>query len=117
MGVSMSTVRALRKEDHDVVHLLERGLTRLPDGEILTTAKTEGRIILTFDLDFADLLAAGGYALPSVVIFRLRNQTPASVTPKLLSLVDERPQDLLAGAIVAVTDAGYRVRRLPVRPG
>jgi predicted nuclease of predicted toxin-antitoxin system len=34
-------------------------------------AGREQRIVLTFDLDFGDLLAAGAHALPSVVIFRL----------------------------------------------
>ena len=111
----MSTARALRQEGHEVTHLIEEGLQRLPDSEILKKARAEGRIILTFDLDFADLLAAGGYSLPSAVIFRLRDQTPAAVTPKLLRLLHERPEQLLAGAVVVITDAGYRVRRLPVR--
>ena len=114
MGVSMSTVLALRLDGHDVIHLLEEGLTRLPDPEILGKARAEGRIVLTFDLDFGDLLVAGGYSLPSAVIFRLRNQTPASVTPKLLNLLRDRGKALVEGAVVIVADAGYRVRRLPI---
>ena len=43
----------------------------MTDPEILRKARTEGRILLTHDLDFADLVAASGSALPSVVIFRL----------------------------------------------
>ena len=36
--------------------------------------------MLTFDLDFGDILAVARAEAPSVIIFRLRNQTPAAVT-------------------------------------
>lgn len=57
MGVSLSTVRAFRADGHDAVPLREEGLSRLPDAEILAKARREQRIVLTFDLDFGDLLA------------------------------------------------------------
>jgi predicted nuclease of predicted toxin-antitoxin system len=57
MGVSITTVEALRATDHDAVHLREEGLIRLPDPEIITKAAGEGRVVLTFDLDFGDILA------------------------------------------------------------
>jgi predicted nuclease of predicted toxin-antitoxin system len=57
MGVSLSTVRALRSDGHNAVHLREEGLNRLPDAEILEKARQEQRVILTFDLDLGDLLA------------------------------------------------------------
>jgi len=116
VGVSGATVRVLRELGHDAAHLVELGLERLSDAEILARAAREQRAVLTFDLDFGDLLAAGGGLLPSVITFRLRDQTPASVTPRLLQVIAERPGELLEGVVVSVEDAGYRVRRLPIRP-
>ncbi len=87
MGVSVSTVRRLRDHGHDAVHLREEGLGRLPDVAILEKAKQEGRVVLTFDLDFGDLLATGAHRLPSVVIFRLHDETPPSVTARLLQVI------------------------------
>lgn len=55
MGVSMSTVRSLRERGHNAVHLREEALHKLPDEKILEKARQEGRIVLTFDLDFGDL--------------------------------------------------------------
>jgi predicted nuclease of predicted toxin-antitoxin system len=78
MGVSMTTVRALRERGENAVHLREVGLRSLPDDQILTKAIDEDRILLTFDLDFGDLLAASGTKTPSVILFRMRNQTPAA---------------------------------------
>jgi len=53
MGVSTLTVKWLRNEGHDAVHLRELGLQRLPDEDILVKAREEGRIVLTMDLDLA----------------------------------------------------------------
>ena len=58
MGVSITTVEALRMARHDTVHLREESLIRLPDPEIVAKAAREGRPMLTFDLDFGDILAA-----------------------------------------------------------
>src|SRR5438046_6898248 len=69
MGVSLTTVEALRAADHDAVHLRDEGLIRLPDPQIAAKAVAEGRIVLTFDLDFGDILAAAHSGAPSVVIF------------------------------------------------
>ena len=115
MGVSMTTVDALRQAGEDVVHLRDEGLHRLPDNHILGKARREQRIVLTFDLDFGDLLAAGGAATPSVILFRLRNQTPAAVTPRLAQVLSACRADLDRGAIVIVEDERYRTRRLPIR--
>jgi predicted nuclease of predicted toxin-antitoxin system len=114
MGVSLSTVGALRTAGHDATHLREHGLHKLPDPEIFQKAAQEGRIVLTFDLDFSAIAARGGTALPSVIIFRLSNAAPASVNLRLFRLLAERAADLAAGAIVTVEDAGYRLRRLPL---
>ena len=57
MGISLLTVAWLRNAGYDIVHLREQGLQKLPDDEIVIKARTEGRIVLTVDLDFAQLLA------------------------------------------------------------
>jgi predicted nuclease of predicted toxin-antitoxin system len=87
MGVSITTVLALRDAAHDAIHLREVDLIRLPEAEIAAKAAREGRIVLTFDLDFGDILAAARGGAPSVIIFRLRNQTPDAVNPRLFRVI------------------------------
>jgi predicted nuclease of predicted toxin-antitoxin system len=115
MGVSLTTVEALRAAHHDAVHLRDEGLSRVTDAAIAAKAVAEGRIVLTFDLDFGDILAAAQSGTPSVVVFRLRNQTPA-VNPRLFRVIEDCAPELASGAIVIVEDGGFRVRRLPIRP-
>ena len=67
-GISLRTVEWLRELGHDVVHLRSRRLQKLPDNQILDLALVEQRIILTIDLDFAQLLAVSKQALPSVIL-------------------------------------------------
>lgn len=116
MGVSPVTVNALRQQGYDVVHLAEQGLERLPDPEILEKARQEERILLTFDLDFGELLAIAGTTLPSVVMFRLQNTTPSFATARLLETLAECEEVLEIGALITLEDNRYRLRRLPIDP-
>jgi predicted nuclease of predicted toxin-antitoxin system len=76
MGVSMTTVRALREVGHDAKHLREGGLMRMADPDIVAKARTEGRVVLTFDLDFGEIMPASGNEHPSVILFRLEPNAP-----------------------------------------
>jgi predicted nuclease of predicted toxin-antitoxin system len=111
----MSTAASLREAGHDAVHLRDQGLLKMEDRDILQKARTEDRIVLTFDLDLGDLLAASGDKLPSVIIFRLRNQTPSSVRPRLFQILSECETELNTGAVIVVEETRYRVRRLPIQ--
>jgi len=115
MGVSPVTIGKLRLMGYEAVHLVEERLERLPDAEICIKAKAENRIILTFDLDFAELLALSGDDLPSVVLFRLKNAHPNIVLEKLLSVLPVCAPALESGAIVTIQDNRYRLRRLPIQ--
>ena len=114
VGISITTVHFLRDQGHDIVHLREQGLQRLPDAEIMEKATEERRVVLTFDLDFSDLLALGIRNSPSVIIFRLHNETPASVNPRLEQVLARRHLELEQGALIIVENSRYRMRRLPI---
>ncbi|WP_017319094.1 DUF5615 family PIN-like protein [Mastigocladopsis repens] len=114
MGISLRTVAWLRDAGYDTVYLREEDLQRLPDDEILLKARTEGRIVLTVDLDFAQLLAVGGETLPSVILFRLGNENYETIHERLTKVLSQCRQDLETGAIVSVSNETFRVRRLPI---
>ncbi|NBD18226.1 MAG: hypothetical protein GVY04_19445 [Cyanobacteria bacterium] len=114
MGVSQTVVHWLQQAGHEALHLREEGLQRLADSSILEKAKEEKRIILTFDLDFSDLLAASSDSLPSVIIFRIDDATPNSVINKLRTVLGECGSSLEQGAIIIVENSRYRVRKLPI---
>jgi predicted nuclease of predicted toxin-antitoxin system len=99
---------------HDVVHVQDIGQGNATDTEILETARQLGRIVITQDRDFSNLLAGSGAATPSVIYLRLVNRRPANQAQAILTHLPAVRNDLLAGAIVVLTDMGCRVRPLPI---
>jgi predicted nuclease of predicted toxin-antitoxin system len=89
-------------------------MDRLPDSAILELARAERRVLLTHDLDTADLIAAGGETLPSVIVFRLRRMQPERVNHHLQAVINQHQESLERGAIVSVLERQARVRPLPI---
>ncbi len=114
MGISPKTVRFLHLLGYQAVHLHQEGLDRLSDTEILQLARRDGRILLTHDLDFGDLLAASKAEMPSVIIFRLRNMFPDHVNHYLRTIITSHAKDLEQGVIITVAEGGIRIRQLPI---
>jgi predicted nuclease of predicted toxin-antitoxin system len=113
-GISPKTVDYLRQRGHDAVHVRELLLQRAADRELVGQARAQSRILLTFDLDFGEMLALGILQQPSVVIFRLADERADSVNRRLEAVLSEQAEALASGALVLIEDARYRVRRLPI---
>lgn len=115
MGVAQRIVQWLRSEGHDAVHLSDEQLQRLPNGEIFIKAEAERRVLLTFDLDFGEIVALSGGHSVSVVLFRLHNTRTPHVMDRLKKVLQESAQALEDGVIIVVEEARHRVRRYPFR--
>lgn len=89
-------------------------MQRASDRQIIVRARESSSIIVTFDLDFGELLARGVLDKPSVIIFRLGDERPDAVNQRLSTVLAERVADLEAGALILVEDSRYRVRKLPI---
>src|SRR5712691_1641340 len=113
-GLSPVTVDFLIQLGHEAVHVRTLRMERAPDPDIVERARTDSSIVLTFDLDFGDILALGVLDKPSVIIFRLSDERPDSVNQRIAAVVSERSADLDSGALILVEDARYRVRKLPI---
>jgi predicted nuclease of predicted toxin-antitoxin system len=116
-GISPKTVEFLRKAGHDVAHVRDYGMQRAPDREVIERAQAESRVLLTFDLDFGEILALGVLRHPSVVLFRLAKETSAAVNLRLAAVLAAQSSALDGGALVLVEDSRYRLRKLPIVRG
>ena len=81
---------------------------------LIDRALADSSVVVTFDLDFGDILALGVLDKPSVIICRLTDQRADSVNPHLATALGERLSELESGALILVEDTRYRVRRLPI---
>jgi predicted nuclease of predicted toxin-antitoxin system len=114
MGVSPRTADHLNRLEHDAVHLRSRGLQLLADHEVVRLAELEGRTIVTFDLDYAWIIALERLAQPSVVLLRLESFTTDGVNAMLENLLSDFTAELQGGAILVVDSHRIRLRRLPI---
>jgi predicted nuclease of predicted toxin-antitoxin system len=114
MGVSWRVIEWLREGGHDAIHLRDEGLQRLPNGDIFQKGVAEQRIVLTFDLDFGEILAGSAGQLVSVVLFRLHDTRTEHVIDRLRTVLAQSSAELLSGAIVVVEEGRHRVRKLPI---
>jgi predicted nuclease of predicted toxin-antitoxin system len=112
--VSPDVTAWLRDEGYDAIHLREQGLYRLDDSAIFAKAGLEERILVTCDLDFAEIVALSGNRTVSVILFRLASMRPRRVIERLSRVLTESGPALGAGAVVVVEEARHRVRKLPI---
>ena len=113
-GVSPQTVEFLKQLGHDAVHVRTLGLQRTVDLELVERARADSSVVLTFDLDFGEILALGILDKPSVIIFRLADERADSVNQSLSTVLAERLAELQSGVLILVEDTRYRVRKLPI---
>jgi predicted nuclease of predicted toxin-antitoxin system len=113
MCVSPRVASWLRDHGHDAAHLDERGLARVDDGEVFRVAAEERRIVGTFDLDFAEILATGG-GKSSVIVLRLADVSVATMIRRPSEVLGKSSAELERGAILMVEAGRHRIRRLPI---
>jgi predicted nuclease of predicted toxin-antitoxin system len=114
MGVDIRVVKWLREKGHDASHLRDEGLHRMPNGEIFNKAISENRVILTFDLDFAEIVALSKGQKVSVVLFRLHDTRTSHLIKRLDTVLSESGEALNKGAVIVVEESRHRVRYLPI---
>jgi predicted nuclease of predicted toxin-antitoxin system len=112
--VSPKTVDFLKQLGHEAVHVRTLGLERAADRVLIDRALADSSVVVTFDLDFGDILALGVLDKPSVIICRLADERSESVNRHLSTVLAERLKELDAGALILIEDTRYRVRKLPI---
>jgi predicted nuclease of predicted toxin-antitoxin system len=113
-ALSPAVAAALRSAGHDAVHAVDYGMLQADDVEILLRARSEDRVIVSADTDFAMLLATTGAADPSFVLFKHPTRSPHSQVRELLASLGAVEEALKEGSIVVLEESRLRIRRLPI---
>ena len=103
-------VELLASAGHDAVTVGGQRMVGQPDRNVAMVCKREGRVVVTLDLDFADIRTypPGDYA--GIIVLRLaRLDKPRvlSVLQRLLPVLESEP---LLGKLWIVEEASVRVR-------
>jgi predicted nuclease of predicted toxin-antitoxin system len=102
---------------HDAIHTRDIGLSRASDVDVLARTKLDGRVLITADTDFGELLARSGDDAPSVLLLRRHDRRRAEAVAELiLANLDAIESDLTSGALVVFDGDRIRIRTLPINP-
>lgn len=114
MHISPGTVEFLRGLGHDVRRVNEVLSATASDQVIVACALEQGRVILTQDLDFTDIIALSGATAPSLISLRLSISRVERVNEALRRVLPEVEEEVRRGAIITVKDGSIKRRWLPV---
>jgi predicted nuclease of predicted toxin-antitoxin system len=115
INLSPSWIERLARHGFEAVHWSTIGAATAPDVEILTFANEHHFVVITNDLDFSALLAAGVLDGPSVVQIRSQDLLSDVVVSIVAKALDGHREDIERGALLSIDEAGTRVRVLPLR--
>ncbi|MBI4337620.1 MAG: DUF5615 family PIN-like protein [Chloroflexi bacterium] len=106
-----AVVRALRSAGHEVVAVAEIA-PRSEDTEVIELAAREGRLLLTEDKDFGQLVYAHPHPNAGVILLRFPARAHSRLPEVVVDLVGKRA-DQLVGHFVVVGPGRVRIRPRP----
>jgi predicted nuclease of predicted toxin-antitoxin system len=95
----------------DVLTAADEDLLSRPDVEVAAGAAREGRILLSLDIEFADLRQHPPGSHPGIVLFRPASLGPLSVNRFVERFARSTDLSALSGCVAVVEPQGIRIRR------
>lgn len=112
--VDAGLVAHLRSTGHDVVYMAEVA-PAANDKDVMLRAQADGRVLVTDDKDFGDLVFRRGRSVPGVVLLRIDPSMHELRGARLDAAITRFGEHLL-GRYAIVEAARFRTRPLPQRP-
>lgn len=116
MNLSPDWIPSLSEQGWEACHWSSGGRHDAPDTDLLSWARENGRIVITQDLDFSQLLFTTADAGPSVVLVRMKDEFDLAGRLHVFSSISLAKDALLAGALLIISGNRARLRMLPHDP-
>ena len=95
---------------HDAVTVTEQGMAGHVDTDVATVCAAENRVLVTLDMDFADIRAYPPERYPGLVVLRLGTQGPRHQAEVVSRFLRQVHGSSLQGQLWIVEDARVRIR-------
>jgi len=115
MNLSPSWIDRLAQHGFEAIHWSAIGAATAPDDEILAWARQHNLVVVTNDLDFSAILAAGAIDGPSVVQVRTQDLLSDGAVSIVAKALEAHREDIERGALLSIDEGGTRVRMLPLK--
>jgi predicted nuclease of predicted toxin-antitoxin system len=81
------------------------------DDKILAAAKREKRILVTFDLDFSNIINYPPGSHPGIIVVRLDVPSKKTIVQAIVQFVKTAKLEDIARSLVILEDKNYRIRK------
>ena len=100
----------LRANDYDVMTVAEQNLSGTDDPNLMTICQQEQRILITLDLDFADIRNYSPSQIPGAIVLRLKKQDKFHILEVVQRIMRLFSEDALKHRLWIVNEKGIRIR-------
>lgn len=109
-NVSRQVVEKLRAEGHDVIAVAQSGQGS-SDKRVVEMAHADGRVLITEDRDFGELIVRQRFGIAGVMLLELDRLTNSAEVDRVADVVSAHAGKLL-GNLMVVEPARLRLRQL-----
>jgi predicted nuclease of predicted toxin-antitoxin system len=109
-NLPIEVTELLRQHQHDALSVPEQQLAGQGDPQVAPVCRTEGRAIITLDLDFADIRAYPPEDYGGIVVLRPAVQNVSSLVRMMNRVLPLLGREPLEGCIWIVDDHRVRIR-------
>jgi predicted nuclease of predicted toxin-antitoxin system len=102
----------LRDLGHDVMNVYGQGLQSCTDPEVLAACQGEGKVLLSLDLDFSNILVYPPARYAGLIVLRLHKPGPRAVLSLLRRVVPHLGTVPVAGRLWIADEHRIRVRQV-----
>ncbi len=102
--------RLFTESGHDAVTVLDEGMGGATDSDVALVCLAEERVLVTQDVDFADIRMYPPGEYPGIVVFRLTSRTRDDLLEVGTRLIETLSRSLPRGQLWIVEDSRVRIR-------
>lgn len=109
-NLPVSAAAILQAAGHDVDTVTAEGLTGAPDLDVVAAATAADRILVSLDRGLGDIRSYPPGSPAGIVVLRLTDQSPATVSKAITDLASLTDAANLAGAVAVLQRGLLRIR-------
>lgn len=109
-NLPVEVAKLLQQAGYDAATVYEQNLVGTADQNIAAVCQTEERIVVTLDMDFADIRAYPPAEYPGIIVMRLKRQDKLHVMNIVNRWIKALPETTVAGQLWIVDERQIRIR-------
>ena len=109
-NLSPSLIGLFAAAGHDAHSIGQEHLSGQPDERVIDVCRREQRALITFDLDFSNILAYPPHHYPGIAVLRLVSQALPVALDAVERILALLPHEPLVGALWIVEEGRVRIR-------